>query len=285
MIFRSLSLYVCALFAISFFFPQLTHAQNFQTQSRHCNNPDASVALRIEACGWLIQSGQLPDKGYGIVYRLRGMAYIDGEDYDLAVADLTQAIAHDPKRVSNYLDRAYAHSFRNYNGLAMDDYNQAIAIDPYNAEAYFYRAGLFIDKKQVDLAILDYRAAVRLDPDDAYGLNSLAWLLAVNPDKAERRGAEAIIFAQRALDVNPDDYEIWDTLAAAYVEDGQGDKALDAYLKAQEIGGQDRIEMDQIWLKENGYYFGQTDGAGGEETIKSLKECIAASCQMHSELW
>ncbi|WP_417433607.1 tetratricopeptide repeat protein [Kiloniella sp.] len=283
--FRSLPIYAWALMTVLLLSPNLSHAQSFQTQSRHCNNPDASAELRIEACGWLIQSGELPDKGYGIVYRLRGMAHIDAGNYESAVKDLSEAISYDPKRVSNYMERAYAHSFLDYKGSAMDDYNQVIAIDPYNAEAYYYRAGLFSEKKQIDLAILDYRASVRLDPNDSYALNSLAWLLAINPDKTERQGAEAITFAKRALDINPDDFEVWDTLAAAYVEDGQDNKAFDAYLKAQDIGGQDRIEMDQVWLKEKGYYHGDTNGVRNEASISALKECIASGCQLHSELW
>ncbi|WP_085899573.1 tetratricopeptide repeat protein [Kiloniella majae] len=276
----------CA-FVLSYFilWPHLGFAQSFQTQSKHCNNPDASAALRVEACSWLIHSGDLPDKGYGIVYRLRALAQIEDGQYEAAVADLTQAISYDPKRVSNYLERASAYSDLDNYDLALEDYNSVIFRDPRNADAYYYRAGIFSDRDQLDMAILDYRAAVRLNPKDSYALNSLAWLLAINPDQAARNGKEAIGFAKRAVELDPDDYEIWDTLAAAYVEDGQWEEALKAYLKAQEVGGQERIESDQNWLSEKGYYSGAVDGIANEATTAALKACISSSCQMYSEYY
>ncbi|WP_162938098.1 peptidoglycan-binding domain-containing protein [Kiloniella sp. EL199] len=282
--FRSFLIYIYALFGF-ILWPEVGLAQSFDAQSKHCNNPEASSALRIEACGWLIHSGDLPDKGYGIVYRLRALAYIDDGDREAAVADLTQAIAYDPKRVSNYLDRASAYrDLENYD-LALEDYNSAIFRNPRNADAYYYRAGIFSDRDQLDMAIMDYRAAVRLNPDDSYALNSLAWLLAINPDRTARKGKEAIGFAKRAVELDPGDYEIWDTLAASYVEDGQPEKALKAYLKAQDLGGQERIESDQSWLSENGYYSGPVDGITNEATTAALKACIASGCQMYSEYY
>ncbi len=283
--FRSFPTFICAVIAAFVFLPNIGFAQSFQTQSKHCNNPDASAALRVEACSWLIHSGDLPDKGYGIVYRLRALAQIEDGQYEAAVADLTQAIAYDPKRVSNYLERASAYSDLDNYDLALEDYNSVIFRDPRNADAYYYRAGIFSDRDQLDMAILDYRAAIRLNPKDSYTLNSLAWLLVINPDQAARNGKEAIGFAKRAVELDPADYEIWDTLAAAYVEDGQREEALKAYLKAQEVGGQERIESDQNWLSENGYYSGAVDGIANEATTAALKACIASSCQMYSEYY
>ncbi|KLN61651.1 hypothetical protein WH96_04750 [Kiloniella spongiae] len=283
--FRSFPIFICAVIAAFVFLPNIVFAQSFQTQSKHCNDPDASAALRIEACGWLIHSGDLPDKGYGIVYRLRALAQIEDGEYEAAVADLTQAISYDPKRVSNYFERASAYENLDNYDRAFEDYNLVISRDPKNADAYYYRAGIFSDRDQLDLAILDYRAVVRLNPKDSYALNALAWLLAINPDRDERNGKEAVVFAKKAIELDPNDYETWDTLAAAYVEDRQPEEALKTYLKAQEVGGQERIEGDQNWLSENGYYSGTVDGIASDATTEALKACIASSCQMYSEYY
>ena len=76
------------------------------------------------------------------------------------------------------------------------------------------------------LAVQHYREVVRLAPLWAIPRNNLAWILATNPDPNLRNGPEAIALAQRACELTAWNQPVMiGTLAAAYAENGQFDKA------------------------------------------------------------
>jgi cytochrome c-type biogenesis protein CcmH/NrfG len=52
------------------------------------------------------------------------------------------------------------------------------------------------------------------------------YLLSTTPDKKYRDGKEAVRLAEKALKISPDNSAIMDTLACAYAENGQFDKAV-----------------------------------------------------------
>ena len=57
----------------------------------------------------------------------------------------------------------------------------------------------------------------------------------------------------RAIDLRPNDAEMIETLAAAYVEAGQPDKALETYEQAMKIGGSYWVRYYQGNLKKKGF--------------------------------
>ncbi len=71
------------------------------------------------------------------------------------------------------------------------------------------------------------RMILDTDPNNGEALNNIAWILATNPDASLRDGPEAVRLAERALAAGRDDdrISIMDTLAAAYAEAGDFDKA------------------------------------------------------------
>ena len=50
-------------------------------------------------------------------------------------------------------------------------------------------------------AIADHRQALQVDPDDVTACNSLAWLLATNPNDQIRDGPQALVYAGKACEV------------------------------------------------------------------------------------
>ena len=61
----------------------------------------------------------------------------------------------------------------------------------------------------------------------------MAWMLATSPVAAVRNGREATVLAQRAVEISGGKgAQMPDTLAAAYAETGQFDKALETAGKA-----------------------------------------------------
>ena len=76
------------------------------------------------------------------------------------------------------------------------------------------RKGLGYHKKSADMGFL-------------HGQNDYAWLLATSPEAKDRDGREAVRLAERAVRQRRDCNTL-DTLAAAYAEDGQFEKAAEA---------------------------------------------------------
>jgi len=60
-----------------------------------------------------------------------------------------------------------------------------------------------------------------------HGQNDYAWLLATSPEAKDRDGREAVRLAERAVRQRRDCNTL-DTLAAAFAEDGQFEKAVEA---------------------------------------------------------
>jgi len=78
---------------------------------------------------------------------------------------------------------------------------------------------------------------LKLAPDDQGVLNNLAWVLATSPDAKLRDGRRAIELAEKACELS--EYKlahILSTLAAAYAETGDFDRAVEWSTKAVELG-------------------------------------------------
>lgn len=79
--------------------------------------------------------------------------------------------------------------------------------------------------------------AMRLSADIKPGqLNALAWQLVSSPEESLREPATAIALAEKAVKLDPDAAEIWNTLGIAYYEHGDWQQAVDALEKSAEIG-------------------------------------------------
>ena len=133
---------------------------------------------------------------------IRGLAYIGKKEYENAIREFTEADRLDPSHVQNIHGRAQA--FR-----AKGDYKSALA---------------------------DLREITERFPRSAYAHNALAWFLATCPDAAYRNGSEAVVSAQSACElVQWKNSAYLDTLAAAYAEVGNFDRAVKCMIQAIEI--------------------------------------------------
>jgi tetratricopeptide (TPR) repeat protein len=81
--------------------------------------------------------------------------------------------------------------------------------------------------------IRELEDVLKADPKHDRALNMLAWMRAAHPFAMFRNGKEAVKFAEAAAANNRDNNAgILDTLAAAYAEAGQFDKAVETIKKA-----------------------------------------------------
>jgi tetratricopeptide (TPR) repeat protein len=97
-------------------------------------------------------------------------------------------------------------------------------------------------------AIADYEEAVKNIPeedDDLSGvLNNLSWVLSTSPEDSVRNGDRALETGLKACELT--EYKrshILSTLAAAYAELGQFDKAIEWSTKAVELGAKEETEQ------------------------------------------
>lgn len=178
-----------------------------------------------------------------------------------AQKDYAEAIRIDPKRWQTYFNRARSEIEDGDKEAAMKDLDRALQIKPDNAFILTARAGLFLRNRDWDKVIADSTEAIKLSPNDsepyfyraralaAKGevekaeadlatvarvapsprhvlLNGVAWLRATSPEQKLRRGEEAVKLATEACTLS--EWKTWqliDTLAAAYAEAGDFEKA------------------------------------------------------------
>ena len=105
------------------------------------------------------------------------------------------------------------------------------------------------------MAIADYKEAIRLDRTFAPAYHALAWLWATCPEESFRHGKRAVELATRACGLAEwKDANMLATLAAAYAEVGEFDKAVEWEEKAIQL------------------YANADDCKKGEERLKLYKE-------------
>lgn len=102
-------------------------------------------------------------------------SFLKTDDYDRAIADITEAIRLDRANAAwqRYLSKAYADRGKtnrrmlNYD-RAIADCTEAIRLDPTNAEAFAVRGDVRWAKDEYGLATTDATEAIRLDPKQEF---------------------------------------------------------------------------------------------------------------------
>jgi len=119
---------------------------------------------------------------------------------------------------------------------AIADCNEAIRLDPKLASAYSNRGIAWGFKKNFDKAIADYNEVIRLVPGNPGAYNALAWIWATCPEERLRDGKRAVELATHVCELTEWKYaNPLDTLAAAYAEVGDFEKAVERQEKAIQL--------------------------------------------------
>jgi lipoprotein NlpI len=103
-----------------------------------------------------------------LAYNNRGLANIAKGDYDLAIADFSEAIRLDPKYALAYNNRCLARNNKGESDLALADCNEAIRLDPKLTSAYINRGIVSLYAGLLPMALADFNQWSQLDPKSAY---------------------------------------------------------------------------------------------------------------------
>lgn len=168
---------------------------------------------------------------------------------------------------------------------AVEVYSEVIAESEENAIAYRRRGDAYLSIGDQAKAVADYEAALKIQPEDSGTLNNLAWVLATSTEDPLRNGARAVELATKACELTEfSQAHIISTLAAAYAENGQFDKAEEWSAKAVEMDPEtpqlanelESYRQEKPWrerqeTQENTAEIGTPADDDAEESVESLK--------------
>lgn len=175
------------------------------------------------------------------LYGARGIAWKEKGEYDNAIADYNQVLKLRPKDAVAYYVRGNTYHDKGEYDKAIADYAQALAINPKFVKVYYNRGNAWLGNREYGKAIADFNEAVAINPKFAAAFNSLAWLQSTCPDKKYRDAKKAAENASKAYQL--DGGKSWgylDTLAAAYAENGEFEKAKEWQARAIELAAIDK---------------------------------------------
>lgn len=157
----------------------------------------------------------------------------------LCKGELQQSVAHYITAVTIAPDAS------NYCGLgnallqsgdlpkAIESYHRALAADPKHQDANVGLGMTYTRLGQIDAAAGCYKQVLAENPQHLPAINNLAWLLATSRQDSIRNGTQALALAEYALQLpGGSKPHLLHTLAAAWAETGQYDKAGQVALQA-----------------------------------------------------
>ncbi len=130
---------------------------------------------------------------------------------------------------------------------ALDILNALLEKEPENLEYLRTKGNLLLAVNRHSDAVKTFEAVLKAEPDDEMILNNLSWVLSTSPIDMLRNGKRALELAEKACKLT--EYKkayILSTLAAAYAELGDFDKAIEWSQKCIEAAEKDPSDKERL---------------------------------------
>ncbi len=189
-----------------------------------------------------------------------------------AINDAVELVERNPEDIFRQLRLATLYSLDKRPRKAIEVYTNILDRDPENAAILRSRGDARLSVGEHSQAIKDYEDAIKAlgevdfekaDDDlkaEAAGVyNNLSWVLATSPQDKIRDGKRSLEYAEKSAQLS--DYSqahILSTLAAAYAETGNFEKAIEWSTKAVEMADKEKNEqLDQLKEELKSYQKGE----------------------------
>ncbi len=118
---------------------------------------------------------------------------------------------------------------------AIAQWRTTLSIHPYDSGAHTSLGNALVQKGLLREAADHYERALQSDPDSILPLNNLAWVMSTGPDDSLRNNEIAVQLATKANQLSKESNPVFiRTLAAAYAQAGQFEKAIETARRASE---------------------------------------------------
>ena len=129
----------------------------------------------------------------------------------------------------------------------IEAFRQQIEEEPDNCVHHYNLGEALAELGQTGEARTEFERALELDQEETHTLNNLAWLLTEIHNNDEKRLQESVTLAQQALALKQAAF-IWDTLAEAYLTNGEYELAADAARQALKLAKEKMVLTRDIDL-------------------------------------
>jgi tetratricopeptide (TPR) repeat protein len=199
-----------------------------------CASDDAADDRRVAACTAIIASGKLAGKELAAAYVGRAYALEGEQEFERALADISQAIVLDPASAESFFRRGDIYKNLHQPEPAIEDFDTAIRLDPKVPVYFVNRSNAYLDKHDYDRALADIDEALRLDPSDpGEAIVNRCTVLAYKGDLDA-----AMADCQRDLQQRPNSAYAIGGVGFVYYKMGKFDEAIASYtgaLKASDL--------------------------------------------------
>ena len=230
------------------FFQRLGQKRYAANQLNHVVDiwPD-SAGVRTELASALMQTGQnvtalkqleevlRTEPDYPPAQVAMAELFLKQNRMEDAVKHFNKSISLQSENPKLFFGRGIALSALGKTSKAVEDFTRVVELAPNFFPVFNRRGTNYETLGKFNLAAEDFHRAIALNGQDAQAYNNLAWLQATCPDPEFRNGKQALANANKAASLFANDnFFVLDTLAAAYAEAAQYEKAVEWQLKAIE---------------------------------------------------
>ncbi len=173
-----------------------------------------------------------------------GMAYLSAGDSSAAIDACSKALSINPGHYEAWGQKAAAHLVLKQYSEARQAYLSSLQIEPMQPRVRNMLAVTYESNNQFDEAIEVYKEAVEVETFAAnkqFFLHKTGLLYG-----CLKQHKKAIEYFQRALVINREDSEAWHNLGAAYYENGQFNKSVQAFEKSLKIRPNSKITENAL---------------------------------------